>query len=105
MVYLIPEGVMRLFREFGLPPSVSMADSQNEYDHVRTTSSRRENRDYMYARLKPSHRIAFQEFRRSGIVLPFGVASAHFNFPSASLSLSDGKRLQMDYGNPLAGWG
>jgi len=96
-----PSEMLPLFRRFW---SLSMADAQNEYDRVRTASSRRDFRDRMYARLKPSHRLAFQKFRRFGIVLPFGALDAHFNVPNASLFSLDGKWLQTDYADPLGGW-
>ncbi|KAJ8587573.1 hypothetical protein M405DRAFT_863636 [Rhizopogon salebrosus TDB-379] len=101
---LIPGEVKQLFREFGPSPRISMADAQNEYDRVRTASSRGDLRDRMYARLRPSHRLAFQEFRRFGIVLPFGAVNAHFNAPNGSLFSPEGKWLQTDYADPLEGW-
>ena len=58
----------------------------------------------MYAKLRPSHRVAFQEFRRFGIVLPFGAPNAHFNVPNPSLFSPEGKWLQTDYADPLMGW-
>ncbi|OAX31589.1 hypothetical protein K503DRAFT_777457, partial [Rhizopogon vinicolor AM-OR11-026] len=104
MSCLIPAEAMEFFRRFGSIASISMADAQNEYDRVRTASYRGDFRDRMYAKLKPSHRVAFQEFRRFGIVLPFGAANAHFNIPNASLFSLDGKWLQTDYADPLEGW-
>ncbi|OJA14611.1 hypothetical protein AZE42_07967 [Rhizopogon vesiculosus] len=100
----IPAEAMEFFRRFGSIASISMADAQNEYDRVRTASYRGDFRDRMYAKLKPSHRVAFQEFRRFGIVLPFGAVNAHFNIPNASLFSLDGKWLQTDYADPLEGW-
>lgn len=84
--------------------STSLDDVQNEYDRVRTAPSRRDFRERMYAWLKPSHRVAFQEFRRFGIVLPFGAVNAHFNVPNLSLFSPEGKWLQTDYADPLEGW-
>ncbi|OJA20158.1 hypothetical protein AZE42_11951 [Rhizopogon vesiculosus] len=101
---LIPEEAMKFFLRFGSTASISMADAQNEYDRVRTASSRGDFRDRMYAGLKPSHRVAFQEFRRFGIVLPFGAVNTHFNIPNASLFSLDGKWWQVDHADPLQGW-
>ena len=84
--------------------SFSISDAQDEYDRVRNAPSRHDYRDRMYMGLRPSHRVAFQEFRRFGIVLPFGAANAHFNFPNLSLFSPDGKWLQTDYADPLEGW-
>jgi len=83
---------------------LSTAEIQNEYDRVRTAPSRCDYRDRMYASLRPSHRVAFNEFRRFGIVLPFGAMNAHFNCPNLSLFSPDGKWLQTDYADPLEGW-
>ncbi|KAG2123462.1 hypothetical protein DEU56DRAFT_48468 [Suillus clintonianus] len=101
---LIPESLKQLLRDFGLHSTLSMASAQNEYDRVRNVPCRGDFRDRIFARLKPSHRLAFQEFRRFGIVLPFGAMNAHFNVPNASLFSPDGKWLQTDFADPLAGW-
>lgn len=82
----------------------SVSDIQSEYDRVRNTPSRRDFRDRMYAQLRPAHRVAFQEYRRFGIVLPFGAVNAHFNAPNLSLFSPDGTWLQTDYADPLEGW-
>ncbi|KAG0697937.1 hypothetical protein DFH29DRAFT_944009 [Suillus ampliporus] len=101
---LITERLAQLFHHFGPTATLSMADAQNEYDRVRTAPSRGDDWDRMFARLKPSHRLAFQEFRRFGIVLPFGAMNAHFNVPNTSLFSLNGKWLQTDFADPLAGW-
>jgi hypothetical protein len=84
--------------------SLSIGEAQEGYDRVRTAPSRRDFRDRMYAGLKPSHRVAFQEYRRFGIVLPFGAMNAHFNVPNRSLFSPTGEWLQSDYADPLGGW-
>ena len=84
--------------------SLSLDDVQGEYDRVRTAPSRRDFRERMYARLRSSHRVAFQEFRRFGIVLPFGAPNSHFNVPNPSLFSPEGKWLQTDHADPLTGW-
>ena len=84
--------------------SLSIDDVQGEYNRMRNAPSRRDFRERMYAKLKPSHRVAFQEFRRSGIVLPFGAPNAHFNVPNLSLFSPTGEWGQTDYADPLMGW-
>ena len=83
---------------------ISVRDAQDEYARVRNAPSRRDFRDRMYLGLRPSHRVAFQEYRRSGIILPFGAAKAQFNCPNRSLFSPNGKWLQTDYADPLEGW-
>ncbi|OJA14610.1 hypothetical protein AZE42_07966 [Rhizopogon vesiculosus] len=100
----LPLATEQFFPQYGSFTHISMADARKEYDRVRNAPSRQDFRDRMYARLKPSHRLAFQEYRRSGIVLPFGAMNAHFNAPNTSLFSFDGKWLQTDYADPLEGW-
>lgn len=95
--------VAMIFSHF-ISCSLSVGDIQDEYNRVRTAPSRRDYRDRMYLTLKPAHRVAFQEYRRFGIVLPFGAMNAHFNCPNLSLFSPDGKWLQTDYADPLEGW-
>ncbi|TFK38372.1 hypothetical protein BDQ12DRAFT_705388 [Crucibulum laeve] len=99
---LLPE-TMKYFLHF-VSSEMSIGDAQEEYDRVRMASSRRDYWDRMYAGLNPSHRLALQEFRRFGIVLPFGAPNAHFNVPNQSLFSYDGKWLQRDFADPLEGW-
>lgn len=54
--------------------------------------------------MEPSHRVACMEYRRYGIVLPFGAFNAHFNVPNSTLFSHDGQWLQNDSANPLQGW-
>lgn len=100
---MLTPGVMDVIRHL-LSPRLSVGEAQDEYDRVRTAPSRRDYRDRMYARLKPSHRVAFQEYRRFGIVLPFGAMNAHFNVPNRSLFSPAGAWLQTDYADPIEGW-
>jgi hypothetical protein len=98
-----PKEVAKIFSHF-ISSSLSIGDIQDEYNRVRTAPSRRDYRDRMYLTLKPAHRVAFHEFRRFGIVLPFGAVNAHFNCPNLSLFSPDGKWMQTDYADPLEGW-
>ena len=99
----LPEKASYLFDHW-ISSSISMAEAQEEYDRVRNAPARGDFRDRMYVRLNPSHRVAFQEYRRFGIVLPFGAVNAHFNTPNLSLFSPHGKWLQTDYADPLTGW-
>jgi len=83
---------------------LSEKDIQSSYDMVRRAPSRADFRDRQYAKLRPSHRVAFQEFRSFGLVLPFGAVNAHFNIPNRSLFSPDGIWLQTDYADPLEGY-
>lgn len=93
-----------LLMSYTSPQGLTNEDAQAEYDRIRSAPSRRDFRDRMYACLKPSHRVAFYEYRRFGIVLPFGAPNAHFNSANASLFHFNGKWLQTDYSDPLEGW-
>ena len=99
----LPEDATYFFLHF-ISDSISIHDAQEEYSRVRNAPERGDYRDRMYARLNPSHRVAFQEYRQFGIVLPFGAVNAHFNCPNLSLFSPHGKWLQTDYADPLEGW-
>jgi len=83
---------------------LSEKDIQSSYEKARRAPSRADYRDRQYSALRPSHRVAFQEFRSFGLVLPFGAVNAHFNIPNMSLFAPDGTWLQTDYADPLEGY-
>jgi len=87
-----------------LDQRLSIDDIQSAYDRVRLTPSRADYRDRQYAQLRPAHRVAFQEFRRFGLVLPFGAVNSHFNAPNLSLFSLNGEWLQTDFADPLEGY-
>ena len=89
---------------YSVKTSLSVGVAQGEYERIRNAPSRKDYRDRMYAGLKPAHRVAFQEYRRFGIILPFGAMNAHFNVPNQSLFSPAGEWLQTDYADPLEGW-
>ena len=99
---LVSDDVRRLMLEI-VDPLISPEEAHNEYKRVRRAPSHADYRDRMYMGLRPSHRLAFLEYRRFGIILPFGALSAHCNVPNSSL-FSDGVWLQTDYADPLASW-
>ncbi|KDR68208.1 hypothetical protein GALMADRAFT_1354647 [Galerina marginata CBS 339.88] len=101
--FCLPKEAKDYFAHF-ISDSISMPAAQDEYDRVRTDPSRRDLRDRLYSGLKPSHRVAFQEYRRFGIILPFGAVNAHFNSPNLSLFTREGRWSQTDYADPLEGW-
>ena len=82
----------------------SMEQARTAHERVRFAASRRDHRDRVMAQLKPSHRLAFQRFRETGIVLPFGAQSSHFDTANASLFSPRGEWLQPDLADPLQGW-
>ena len=99
---LVSSDVQRLLME-NVGPAMSPDEAQIEYKRVRKAPSRVDFRDRMFMGLKPSHRLAFLEYRRFGIILPFGALNAHCNVPNPSL-FSDGVWLQTDFADPLESW-
>lgn len=93
---------MELFRHL-ISTDMSIEKAQEGYDTARTAPSPQDYRDRLYAGLKTSHRVAFHNYRRFGIVLPFGALNAHFNVPNRSLFSLTGSWLQTDYADPLHG--
>ncbi|KAF8137398.1 hypothetical protein EV363DRAFT_1394947 [Boletus edulis] len=99
---LVSSDVRKLLIE-NVGPVMTPDQAQIEYKRVRKAPSRADFRDRMYMGLRPSHRLAFLEYRRFGIILPFGALNAHCNVPNPSL-FSNGEWLQTDYADPLESW-
>jgi len=81
-----------------------IGDASNELHRVRFAPSRKDFLHRHYCRLEPSHRLAFLEFRRFGLVLPFGAENGHFNTPNRLLFSPSCEWLQTDHANPLDSW-
>ncbi|KAF8842965.1 hypothetical protein BDN67DRAFT_278960 [Paxillus ammoniavirescens] len=100
---LVPQEIMdHLLYTAG--PTVSTTQARDEYERMRTTPARLDSRDRTIVGLKPSHRLAFLEFWRSGLVLPFGAVNAHFTMPNVSLFSPFGDWLQSSVEDPLTFW-
>lgn len=70
----------------------------------RFAPARRDFHHRYYCKMEPSHRLALHEFRRFGLVLPFGAMNAQFNTPNRFLFSPDCRWLQNDHANPLEAW-
>ncbi|KAH7096087.1 hypothetical protein BKA62DRAFT_720618 [Auriculariales sp. MPI-PUGE-AT-0066] len=66
--------------------------------------SRVDHRDRFFQRLRPSHRAAMLEWRRFGLLLPFGAPNAHLNIANKMLLNPNGQLLVNDSASPLNGW-
>lgn len=79
-------------------------DSEAQSVSQRFEPSRVDRHHRDYCRMEPSHRLASLEFRRFGLVYPFGAANNHFNSTNTFLFSSDGRWLQSDMATPLLSW-
>jgi len=70
----------------------------------RFESTREDRHHRNYLRLNPSHRLSFLEYRRFGIVLPFGAADNRFNTANKFLFSPTGRWLENDLASPLHSW-
>ncbi|KAJ7777158.1 hypothetical protein B0H16DRAFT_1302211 [Mycena metata] len=61
-------------------------------------------REKYFAGLKPSHRMAFQRFRESGILAPFSLNTSNFTQPNRFLFSPQGTWLVQEDANCLFGW-
>ncbi|KAA1470765.1 hypothetical protein DENSPDRAFT_798192 [Dentipellis sp. KUC8613] len=57
-----------------------------------------------YCQLEPAHRQAAHHFRKTGVLLPFGAATAHFDRPNRFMLSPTGKWIEDDLADPLLGW-
>ncbi|KAJ3758767.1 hypothetical protein EV360DRAFT_94465 [Lentinula raphanica] len=61
--------------------------------------------DRFLSRLRPSHRMAFQCFRETGVLAPFSVDTNRFTHPNRLMFSSQGQWLfRADILNPFQGW-
>jgi hypothetical protein len=65
---------------------------------------RRDYWDKYLLSLEPTHRLAVQEYRRFGLIHPFGSANFQFNAPNRFLFTPDGHWMQRDHAIPLECW-
>ncbi|CCL98318.1 uncharacterized protein FIBRA_00312 [Fibroporia radiculosa] len=79
-------------------------DALNELSRARLVETSEDGLHRQYWPLESSHRLAYHEFRKYGLLLPFGAANAHFDHPNRLLFSLDGKWMQPDRVNPLNGW-
>ncbi|KAJ2915810.1 hypothetical protein MD484_g4599, partial [Candolleomyces efflorescens] len=76
-----------------------------EHQRIRNVPSNKDTASRMYYNLKPSHRVAFQEYRRTGMLLPFGADHSPYTVANSSLfEERSGKWFQDDRADPLHGW-
>ncbi|TCD70997.1 hypothetical protein EIP91_000495 [Steccherinum ochraceum] len=82
----------------------TVEDASQELHRVFFDRSRDDLHHRVYGRMEPSHRLAYLEYRRFGLVLPFGASSHLYNMPNRLLFSLDGRWLQDDSVTPLQSW-
>lgn len=89
LMFDVPEET-GLFMYQMLNSPYAMSEAVDEYRRVKFAPSRMDYHDRAYSVIEPSHRVALEEYRVSGLVLPFGALHAHFNVPNRSLFSPNG---------------
>lgn len=101
--------------------SISTQDATQALHEVMLLSSRRDVRERTSCRLEGSHRLALfgsfpnpyallcahflgSEWRRFGLVHPFGAYNAHLHSPNPWMFTREGRLSLNDYTLPLEGW-
>ncbi|KAI0067092.1 hypothetical protein BV25DRAFT_1868112 [Artomyces pyxidatus] len=79
-------------------------DVSKEISRVRFAPDSVDRHHRRYCRLEPSHRLSLLEFRRFGLLLPFGARNDHFNHPNRFLFSPEGRWMQTDTSSPLGSW-
>lgn len=92
------------YRMFYGGPTPSPGQANDTFTHLMNAPERVDYRHRYFVRLQPSNRLAMSEWRRSGIILPFGAPNAHLNTPNRWLIGSGGRFFMDDSANPLNGW-
>lgn len=79
---------------------IPASQARGEYFRIMHLSLRRDYFSKIYYNMRPSHRVGLQEYRRTGVVLPFGADLSRFSEPNSSLFFSCGCWFQSD----TVGW-
>ncbi|KAA1470766.1 hypothetical protein DENSPDRAFT_73505 [Dentipellis sp. KUC8613] len=77
---------------------------RTELEHVRVSPLNIDRLHRRYCQVEPAHRQALHHFRKTGVLLPFGAATARFEHPNRLLFSPEGKWIQDDLADPLRGW-
>ncbi|PBK94164.1 hypothetical protein ARMGADRAFT_965842 [Armillaria gallica] len=80
------------------------AAAKKELNSTMNAPERIDYRERQYASLRPSHRVALDAWRRSGMLLPFGAINDHVSIPNRWLFSPVGDLLLNDACCPLDGW-
>ncbi|RXW23560.1 hypothetical protein EST38_g2287 [Candolleomyces aberdarensis] len=100
MAYGTEEGMLRYLGACNVPPEAA----RMEHIRIRNVPSQRDISSRLYYNLRPSHRVAFQEYRRTGMLLPFGADHSPYTIANSSLFEEEsGKWFQDDRADPLFG--
>lgn len=103
VVFPLWPGVVNWLK-FCADSSMTPEYAKQEYGEVRNRPSQKDYISRLYYNLKPSHRVAFQRYRQTGIVLPFGAGVDEFTEANQSLFMMSGRWFQTDLANPVYGW-
>ncbi|KAF8891945.1 hypothetical protein CPB84DRAFT_1783894 [Gymnopilus junonius] len=99
MVSEVTKDILPHYTHYDMP----FEEASTELDRVRFEPTRVDRHHRIYCRLEPSHRLSFLEYRRFGIVFPFG-APHSMSAPNKFLFSPDGQWLQDDMASPLESW-
>ncbi|PBK65733.1 hypothetical protein ARMSODRAFT_1022167 [Armillaria solidipes] len=83
---------------------IDLPQAKDTWSRTMYAPERIDHRERHYTGLRPSHRVAFDAWRRSGLLLPFGAMKDHMCVPNAWLFSGQGDLLLNDSSNPLEGW-
>ncbi|MCO5557105.1 hypothetical protein L7F22_010661 [Adiantum nelumboides] len=90
------------------PVLASMSRSKASVQEIRSSRSEKAKSalksDCKTACLRPSHQVAWKEFCKWGLLLPFGTYNAHHDVPNKFLCHPSSGWLPHADANPLSGW-
>ncbi|KAJ7230408.1 hypothetical protein GGX14DRAFT_583140 [Mycena pura] len=81
-----------------------LSDALKSMKDITLASDHLDLREKCFAALHPSHRMAFQRFRETGVLAPFSHNIANFTEPNRLLFSPHGAWLVPEDANPLFGW-
>ncbi|KAK3650726.1 hypothetical protein LTR56_006131 [Elasticomyces elasticus] len=84
-----------------VPPALTTKSAQRAYTDV--TMARKDSIESQYMRHSPAHRVCKEQFRKDGILLPFGNSREAFTIPNPMFFQGVTWRMR-DYAEDFEGW-
>lgn len=102
-IYLCQETRRQIAKTLVAPP-LDVTYASTIWKHLMTPVERADYRDRAYGLLEPSHRLAIDEWKHSGVVLPFGVQHTHMDLPNRWIFNEEGLLPLNDGQSPMQGF-
>ena len=100
---LLPDRAQVIFRLMQTTPRTP-EQTRFAFSSIMTAPERVDYRDRAVQPFEPPHRLGFLEWRRRGVLLPYGASQDHFTVSNRWLFTEKGELAFKDSSAPLCDW-